>query len=35
MHADLKKEDWGKFESYFDENVSYKVGANDPIVGQK
>ena len=35
MHADLKKEDWGEFESYFDENVSYKVEANDHIAGQK
>ena len=35
MYAALKKEDWNEFESYFDENVLYKVGANDPVVGPK
>ena len=33
MYAALKKEDWELFESFFDETVLYKVGANDPVVG--
>ena len=33
MYAALKKEDWKLFETFFDEDVVYKVGANDPVVG--